>query len=98
MKKLLLATAIAALSVSAAHAAPTVYGKALVTVDYSDFDDESSTKLSVIESFKSTFGTLFNHQFQFVAKGSNELGNDESQIELNSLENLIKSIYQALQM
>ncbi|PAL16187.1 porin [Moraxella osloensis] len=46
MKKLLLATAIAALSVSAAHAAPTVYGKALVTVDYSDFDDESSTQLN----------------------------------------------------
>ena len=50
MKKLLLATAIAALSVSAAHAAPTVYGKALVTVDYSDFDDESSTKLNSIGS------------------------------------------------
>ena len=50
MKKLLLATAVAALSVSAAHAAPTVYGKALVTVDYSDFDDESSTKLNSIGS------------------------------------------------
>ena len=46
MKKLLLATAVATLSVSAAHAAPTVYGKALVTVDYSDFDDESTTKLN----------------------------------------------------
>ena len=46
MKKLLLATAVAALSVSAAHAAPTVYGKALVTVDYSDFDDESTTELN----------------------------------------------------
>lgn len=46
MKKLLLAPAVAALSVSAAHAAPTVYGKALVTVDYSDFDDESSTQLN----------------------------------------------------
>ena len=34
MKKLLLATAIAALSVSAAQAAPTVYGKAFVTADY----------------------------------------------------------------
>ena len=39
-------TFFAALSVSAAHAAPTVYGKALVTVDYSDFDDESTTKLN----------------------------------------------------
>ncbi len=34
MKKLLLATAIAALSVSAANAAPTIYGKAFVTADY----------------------------------------------------------------
>ena len=34
MKKLLLASAIAALSVSAANAAPTLYGKAFVTADY----------------------------------------------------------------
>ena len=34
MKKLLLATAIAALSVSAANAAPTLYGKAFLAVDY----------------------------------------------------------------
>ncbi|MGO1400189.1 MAG: porin, partial [Moraxellaceae bacterium] len=33
MKKLLLATAVAALSVSAANAAPTVYGKAFLTLD-----------------------------------------------------------------
>ncbi len=38
MKKLLLATAIAALSVSAANAAPTVYGKAFVTTDYVNAD------------------------------------------------------------
>ncbi|MGP4713389.1 MULTISPECIES: porin [unclassified Psychrobacter] len=34
MKKLLLATSIAALSVSAANAAPTLYGKAFLTTDY----------------------------------------------------------------
>lgn len=40
MKKLLLATAVAALSVSAAQAAPTVYGKAFLAADYvnSEFD------------------------------------------------------------
>ena len=38
MKKLLLATAIAALSVSAANAAPQVYGKAFVTADYVNAD------------------------------------------------------------
>ena len=41
MKKLLLATAIAALSVSAANAAPTVYGKAYVALDYVDTDTSS---------------------------------------------------------
>ncbi len=40
MKKLLLATAIAALSVSAANAAPTVYGKAFVGMDYVSVDNE----------------------------------------------------------
>jgi predicted porin len=42
MKKLLLATAVAALSVSAANAAPTLYGKAFVTADYvnADFDSD----------------------------------------------------------
>lgn len=40
MKKLLLASAIAALSVSAANAAPTVYGKAFLAADYvnAEFD------------------------------------------------------------
>ena len=40
MKKLLLATAIAALSVSAANAAPTLYGKAFLAADYvnAEFD------------------------------------------------------------
>ena len=36
MKKLLLASAVAALSVSAANAAPTVYGKIFLTADYVD--------------------------------------------------------------
>jgi predicted porin len=43
MKKLLLATAVAALSVSAANAAPTVYGKAFLAADYVNADFESST-------------------------------------------------------
>lgn len=40
MKKLLLASAVAALTVTAAQAAPTIYGKAFVTADYvnADFD------------------------------------------------------------
>lgn len=43
MKKLLLATAVAALSVTAAQAAPTVYGKAFLTVDINDGDTDVTT-------------------------------------------------------
>ncbi len=42
MKKLLLASAIAALSVSAANAAPTVYGKAFLTMDYQSVDTDTT--------------------------------------------------------
>lgn len=41
MKKLLLASAVAALSVSAANAAPTVYGKIFLTADYADEELDS---------------------------------------------------------
>ena len=48
MKKLLLASAVAALSVSAAQAAPTIYGKAFVTTDYVnaelDYNDKNTVK------------------------------------------------------
>ena len=40
MKKLVLATAVAALSVTAAQAAPTVYGKAFLTLDLQDGDTD----------------------------------------------------------
>ncbi|MGM8909788.1 porin, partial [Psychrobacter sp. 1U1] len=45
MKKLLLASAVAALSVSAANAAPTLYGKAFLAADYenTDFDADAVT-------------------------------------------------------
>lgn len=45
MKKLLLATAIAALSVSAANAAPTIYGKAFVGADYVSTDIDGAGSL-----------------------------------------------------
>ena len=44
MKKLLLATAVAALSITAAHAAPTVYGKAFLTLDYVSTDYDAANK------------------------------------------------------
>lgn len=52
MKKIALVSAIALASITAAHAAPTVYGKVLLTGEYTDVDDKtaknddtSSTKL-----------------------------------------------------
>ncbi|WFF39317.1 porin [Moraxella nasibovis] len=42
MKKLLLASAVAALSITAAQAAPTVYGKAFLTLDVQDGDNVST--------------------------------------------------------
>ena len=57
MKKLLLATAIAALSVSAAQAAPTIYGKAFVTVDYEDIESNDGDSDSLqINSHASRIG------------------------------------------
>lgn len=50
MKKLILASAVAALSVSAAQAAPTVYGKAFVTMDYVDAENKTAnTDTSAVE-------------------------------------------------
>ena len=48
MKKLLLASAVAALSVSAANAAPTVYGKVFLSLDAvdSDFTDSTDVELN----------------------------------------------------
>ena len=43
MKKLVLATAVAALSVTAAQAAPTVYGKVFLTLDLKDGDKDVTT-------------------------------------------------------
>src|SRR5690606_15464653 len=57
MKKLLLATAIAALSLSAAQAAPTIYGKAFVTMDYVNVDNGNEDSDSVqINSNSSRIG------------------------------------------
>ena len=44
MKKIALASAIALASISAAHAAPTVYGKVLLTGEYNNTDYEDNAK------------------------------------------------------
>ena len=67
MKKLLLATAVAALSVSAAHAAPTVYGKAFLTLDYVSTDYDAANKTDE-DTFK-----LNSNASRIGFKGSEEL-------------------------
>ena len=52
MKKLLLASAVAALSVSAANAAPTVYGKAYLTVDASNA--KATSKSGIVQTKEDT--------------------------------------------
>ncbi|MUG32204.1 porin [Psychrobacter sanguinis] len=49
MKKLLLASAVAALSVSAANAAPTVYGKAFLTADYVNAEIDYPSNLNNLD-------------------------------------------------
>ncbi|MBA2057100.1 porin [Psychrobacter cryohalolentis] len=67
MKKLLLATAIAALSVSAANAAPTVYGKAFVAMDY--INAEFDAPLSVNDRDEDTV-EINSHSSRLGFKGS----------------------------
>ena len=67
MKKLLLATAIAALSVSAANAAPTVYGKAFLTLDYVSTDYDAANKTDE-DTFK-----LNSNQSRIGFKGDDDL-------------------------
>lgn len=60
MKKLLLASAVAALSVSAANAAPTVYGKAYLTVDASNAEDTYKSGLVQTKEDTNTSGLNSN--------------------------------------
>ena len=67
MKKLLLATAVALASITAAHAAPTVYGKAFLTLDYVSTDYDAANKTDE-DTFK-----LNSNASRIGFKGSEEL-------------------------
>ena len=69
MKKLVLATAVAALSVTAAQAAPTVYGKAFLTLDLQDGDKDV---------------TVVNHTTGKSTTTSEDWSKDETRSQLNS--------------
>lgn len=80
MKKLLLASAIAALSVSA-QAAPQVYGKAFLTVDYVDSDVETTPYTAT--STATTQGTTTKS-----SKGKTSLNSNASRIGIKGSEAL----------
>ena len=69
MKKLVLATAVAALSVTAAQAAPTVYGKAFLTLDLKDGDTDV---------------TVVNHTTGKSTTKSEDWSSEETRSQLNS--------------
>ena len=76
MKKLLLASAVAALSITAAQAAPTVYGKAFLTLDLNDGDTDYT---NVVETTKTTVNGTST-----VATTVNGSRSEEGRSKLNS--------------
>ncbi|MGP5104189.1 porin [Psychrobacter celer] len=74
MKKLLLATAVAALSVSAANAAPTVYGKGFLTLDLNTGDTDVVYADNSKESFDADDRSKLNSNASRIGlKGSEAL-------------------------
>ena len=67
MKKIAIASAIALASITAAHAAPTVYGKAFLTLDYVSTDYDAANKTDE-DTFK-----LNSNASRIGFKGSEEL-------------------------
>lgn len=76
MKKIAIASAIALASITAAHAAPTVYGKVFLTADYTDtsYDDNyrASTTATSAPNDESTF-KLNSNQSRIGFKGDDDL-------------------------
>lgn len=83
MKKLLLAAAVAAMGVSAAQAAPTLYGKLNVSIDQADNYDFKGNDISEVNSNASRIGVkgeeklteklsaVYQAEWGFAADGSN---------------------------
>lgn len=90
MKKLLLATAVAALSVSAAQAAPTVYGKAFLTADYqsTSSDVTNPVQYTVDNATGNIVGTPVAGQSYSVDSSDTTLNSNGSRIGLKGAEAL----------
>ncbi len=85
MKKLLLTTAIAALSVTAAQAAPTVYGKAGVKVQYQEDGDvtldTNTTRFGLTGSEAITANTDFVYKAEFGFDIDEGQGDDKDKVD-----------------
>lgn len=75
MKKLLLAAAVAALSTVAAQAAPTVYGKAFLTIDLNDGDTDRTTVITdATGATTTTTGSTSNKSRSQLNSNSSRIG------------------------
>lgn len=92
MKKLVLATAVAALSVTAAQAAPTVYGKAFLTLDLNDGDtDRTTVTTTTVTNFDGTVASrvVGNSETTSVSTtGRSKLNSNASRIGIRGSEAL----------
>ena len=88
MKKLLLASAVAALSITAAQAAPTVYGKAFLTLDLNDGDTDYTNVVETTVNGTSTVATVNGSRSE---EGRSKLNSNASRIGLKGSEALTQN-------
>lgn len=88
MKKLLLASAVAALSITAAQAAPTVYGKAFLTLDLNDGDTDYTNVVETTVNGISTEATVNGSRSE---EGRSKLNSNASRIGLKGSEALTQN-------
>lgn len=86
MKKLLLTATVAALSATAAQAAPTVYGKAFVTFDINQYDTTNTVTQTVVDTSGTT--TTTSNEDKFSSKGRLNLNSNGSRIGFKGSEAL----------
>ena len=90
MKKLLLASAVAALSITAAQAAPTVYGKAFLTLDLNDGDTDYTNVVTTTVNGTSTVAVATVNGSRS-EEGRSKLNSNTSRIGLKGSEALTQN-------
>ncbi len=91
MKKLLLASAVAALSVSA-QAAPTVYGKVFLSTDYTSYDSMTGTLVTNTYAGSSTPSSTTNQtSYKYDKQNDTKLNSNASRIGIKGSEKLTEN-------